>query len=172
MRRNLDHTTTAKVLIEAKEKGLPVTITYMKEEKDEVTGKKTGRMVETVRTVEIYDETTTKAGNRTFKVMDREAFATDTAEGKDRPGARTFRLDRIVFFTVNRTSLYTVPVPEEIAEKLAAAAAVLPVHADELVERELENDIDAPPVQNLRDLDPATSGEDRLLILIHAVLAA
>ncbi|MFE6931737.1 WYL domain-containing protein [Streptomyces sp. NPDC057699] len=85
-------------LLAAADRQHPVTITYLKEEKDE-TGKKTGRLVETVRTIEVYDVRTTKAGNVTLRAMDRE-----TGE------SRTFRLDRIQAYTVHRTA-YTVARP-------------------------------------------------------------
>lgn len=74
----------------------PVTITAWKEEKDQA-GKKTGRMVQTIRTIEIYDIVTTKAGNVILKAMDRE-----TGE------RRTFRLDRLISHTTHRTA-YVVP---------------------------------------------------------------
>lgn len=169
MRFNTDHAATTLALLTAKAKGLPVTISYLKEEKDEVTGKKTGRMVETIRTIEIYDECTTKAGNQTFKAMDREAAAD---ENDERGGARTWRLDRIVAYTVHRTSRYAVEIPEDIAEKLAEAAATTPVTVEEAVERELEKDIDAPAVENLTELDPSTGNQDHVMAAITALLAA
>ncbi|WP_097921729.1 WYL domain-containing protein [Streptomyces sp. wa1063] len=97
-------------LLAAADRQHPVTITYLKEEKDE-TGRKTGRLVETVRTIEVYDVRTTKAGNVTLRAMDRE-----TGE------SRTFRLDRIQAYTVHRTA-YTVARPTHTD----APAVVIPV---------------------------------------------
>lgn len=84
-------------LIKAMDSQHPVTVSYMKEEKDEA-GKKTGALVETVRTLEIYDIKVTKAGNTLLVAMDRES--------QER---RTFRLDRLVAYTIHRTA-YLVPV--------------------------------------------------------------
>src|SRR5690349_1816879 len=76
----------------------PVTMTYLKEEKDEA-GKKTGRLIETVRTIEIYDIVTTKASDVLIKAMDRESGE-----------ARSWRLDRIVSYTTHRTA-YVIERP-------------------------------------------------------------
>lgn len=83
-------------LIRAMDRQHPVTITYLKEEKD-AADKKTGSLVATVRTIEIYDIRITKAGHTLLVAMDRES--------QER---RTFRLDRLVSYTVHRTA-YTVP---------------------------------------------------------------
>ncbi|MEU0978446.1 WYL domain-containing protein [Streptomyces griseus] len=85
-------------LLAAADRQHPVTITYLKEEKDEA-GRKTGHLVETVRTIEVYDVRTTKAGNVTLRAMDRQSGE-----------SRTFRLDRIQAYTVHRTA-YTVARP-------------------------------------------------------------
>jgi predicted DNA-binding transcriptional regulator YafY len=85
-------------LITALDRQQPVTITALKEEKDD-NGRKTGRLVETVRTIEIYDFYVSDAGNILIKAMDRE-----TGE------RREFRLDRLISYTVHRTS-YTVARP-------------------------------------------------------------
>lgn len=90
--------TTLTRLLAAADRQHPVTITYLKEEKDEA-GRKTGRLIETLRTIEIYDVITTKAGNITVKAMDRTSGE-----------SRTFRLDRIQAYTVHRTA-YTVARP-------------------------------------------------------------
>ncbi|MFJ4010941.1 WYL domain-containing protein [Streptomyces sp. NPDC090026] len=84
----------------------PVTIQALKEEKDE-RGRKTGNLVETLRTLEIYDLTTTANGNILIHGMDRET-------GED----RNFRLDRLLAYTVHR-STYTIerPAPEADAER-------------------------------------------------------
>jgi predicted DNA-binding transcriptional regulator YafY len=100
MRRTNRETTTQTLtrLIKALDAKHPVTITYLKEEKDEA-GRKTGRLVETVRTVEIYDFYVSNAGDILAKAMDRE-----TGERRD------FRIDRLISYTVHRTG-YTVARP-------------------------------------------------------------
>ncbi|MFC7817569.1 WYL domain-containing protein [Streptomyces sp. NPDC057367] len=95
---NETSTTTLTRLIKALDAKHPVTITYLKEEKDQA-GKRTGQLVETVRTIELYDITVSSAGDILLKAMDRE-----TGE------SRTFRLNRIVAYTVHR-SAYTVARP-------------------------------------------------------------
>ncbi|MGW1463828.1 WYL domain-containing protein [Streptomyces sp. NPDC002308] len=101
-------------LLAAADRQHPVTITYLKEEKDDA-GRKTGRLVETIRTIEIYDVRTTKAGNVTLRAMDRE-----TGE------SRTFRLDRIQAYTVHRTA-FTVarPTTDRSPAPVASAAATV-----------------------------------------------
>lgn len=91
-------TTTLTRLIKALDAHHPVTITYLKEEKDDA-GKRTGQLIETVRTIEILDFVITQAGDILIKALDRE-----TGE------ARSWRLDRLVAYTVHRTA-YTVEVP-------------------------------------------------------------
>lgn len=94
MRHTNRETTTQTLtrLIKAHDRQHPVTITALKEEKTE-DGKKTGRLVQTVRTVEIYDFYVSDAGNILIKAMDRE-----TGE------RREFRIDRLISYTVHRTS--------------------------------------------------------------------
>ncbi|WP_097865950.1 WYL domain-containing protein [Streptomyces sp. rh34] len=75
-------------LLAAADRQHPVTITYTKADG-----------TETIRTIEIYDTRTTKAGDIILKAMDRE-----TGE------SRTFRLDRIQAYTIHRTA-YTVTRP-------------------------------------------------------------
>jgi Predicted transcriptional regulator len=111
--------TTLAHLVTAMDHQHPVTLTYLKEERDE-NGKRTGALVETVRTIETYDVTTTKAGNVIVKAMDRQ-----TGE------SRTFRLDRIRAYTIHRTA-YTVERlghdstrPAPLAPSLRRAEAVL-----------------------------------------------
>lgn len=110
MRHTKNETTTQTLtrLITALDKQHPVTITYLKEEKDD-TGKKTGRLVETVRTVEIYDFYVSNAGDILAKTMDRE-----TGERRD------FRIDRLISYTIHRTS-YLVQRPITIASKTRTA---------------------------------------------------
>lgn len=93
MRHTANETTTQTLtrLIKAADRQHPVTLAYLKEEKDD-NGKRTGRLVETVRTVEIYDFTVTAAGDIVIKAMDRS-----TGE------SRSFRLDRIRTYSIHRT---------------------------------------------------------------------
>lgn len=100
MRHTANETTTQTLtrLIKAADRQHPVTLAYLKEEKDDA-GRKTGRLVETVRTVEIYDFTVTTAGDIVIKAMDRS-----TGE------SRSFRLDRIRTYSVHRTA-YLVARP-------------------------------------------------------------
>lgn len=144
MRKATDLSTTVHHLDDAFAAGRPVTISYLKEEKDD-NGRRTGRLVETVRTIEIYDAFTTKAGNVIFRAMDRQ-----TGE------ARSWRPDRVTAYTVHRTA-YTVELPPEIADKLAEAAADAPTTVEEFVSRELERDADAPAVTDPADLTPAAA---------------
>ncbi|RPE40257.1 WYL domain-containing protein [Streptomyces sp. Ag109_O5-1] len=90
MRHTNRETTTQTLtrLIKALDAKHPVTITYVKA--DETT---------TVRTIEIYDIVVSAAGDIILKAMDRE-----TGE------SRSFRLDRLVSYTVHRTG-YTVARP-------------------------------------------------------------
>lgn len=93
MRHTANETTTQTLtrLIKAADRQHPVTLAYLKEEKDD-NGKRTGRLVETVRTVEIYDFTVTAAGDIVIKAMDRS-----TGE------SRSLRLDRIRTYSIHRT---------------------------------------------------------------------
>ena len=103
--------TTARTLTDlyrALDRQYPVTITALKEEKD-ANGKKTGQLVPTVRTLELYDIQVTSAGNVLLIGMDRE-----TGE------RRSFRLDRVLSYSIHRTS-YVVPRP------MAAPAHPAPV---------------------------------------------
>lgn len=92
-------------LLHAMDAQHPVTITYLKEATDEngrkvydvaPDGTRTVRLTPTVRTIEIYDARPSKAGDLLVIAMDRE-----TSE------VRSWRIDRIVAFTVHRSS-YTV----------------------------------------------------------------
>lgn len=79
---------------------------------------------ETLRTIEIYDVRTTKAGDVILKAMDRQSGE-----------SRTWRLDRIQSYTVHRTA-YTVPHPADEEPTTPAA----PVTVEQLVARELDRD--------------------------------
>lgn len=74
-------------LIRAMDNQHPVTITYTKADG-----------TETLRTIEIHDVTTTKAGNFILRAIDRESGE-----------KKSWRLDRISHYTIHRTA-YTVPV--------------------------------------------------------------
>ncbi|MEU6016945.1 WYL domain-containing protein [Streptomyces sp. NPDC047515] len=67
-----------------------ITVSFLKEEKDDA-GKKTGRLVETVRSLEPYDIRTTHDGHIVIKAMDRQ-----TGE------SRTVRVDRMLTYTLHR----------------------------------------------------------------------
>lgn len=111
--KNETSTTTLTRLIAALDKQQPVTITYLKEEKDE-NGKRTGRLVETVRTIEIVNVFVSNAGDILVRALDRE-----TKE------IRSFRLDRIQAYTVHRTSyLVERPVADERESRTAGLATV------------------------------------------------
>lgn len=117
---NETSTNTLTRLIKALDAKHPVTITYLKEEKDE-NGRKTGQLVETVRTVEIYDFYVSAAGDILAKAMDRES-----GEHRD------FRLDRLISYTVHRTA-YVVERPVAAESKsrpsrgLATVTVLYPV---------------------------------------------
>lgn len=96
--KNETSTTTLTRLITALDKRHPVTITYLKEEKDE-NGRRTGHLIQTVRTIEITDFAISQAGDILIKALDRE-----TGE------ARTWRLDRIQAYTIHRTA-YVIETP-------------------------------------------------------------
>ncbi|MFC8862639.1 WYL domain-containing protein [[Kitasatospora] papulosa] len=100
-------------LLAAADRQHPVTITYTKADG-----------TQTIRTIEIYDIRTTKAGDITLRAMDRE-----TGE------SRTFRLDRIQAYTVHRTA-YTVARPVKDAEPTAPVAT----SAATIIGRELARD--------------------------------
>ncbi|MFF4403789.1 WYL domain-containing protein [Streptomyces sp. NPDC001404] len=104
-------TTTLTDLTRAADRQQPVTITYIKADG-----------TETVRTIEIYDIRTTKAGDLILKAMDRQSGE-----------SRTFRLDRLIAYTVHR-STYTLPVKEHRTVTVELVSVNTP---DELVCREL-----------------------------------
>jgi predicted DNA-binding transcriptional regulator YafY len=96
--KNETSTQTLTRLIKAADRQHPVTITALKEEKDD-NGKKTGRLVQTLRTIEIYDFYVSLAGDILIVAMDRE-----TGE------RREFRIDRLISYTVHRTA-YVIARP-------------------------------------------------------------
>lgn len=100
---NETHTTTLTRLIKALDRQHPVTISYLKEEKD-ANGKKTGQLVPTTRTIEIFNIVVTDAGHIVLRAMDRE-----TKE------MRSYRTDRLISYSIHRTA-YLVPRPAPAAE--------------------------------------------------------
>ncbi|MFI8301553.1 WYL domain-containing protein [Streptomyces nigra] len=104
-------TQTLTRLIKALDAKHPVTITYTKADD-----------TQTIRTIELYDITISAAGDILLKAMDRE-----TGE------SRTFRLDRLVAYTIHRTA-YTVPRPaadESVTPSYELAETIAP-HATHL----------------------------------------
>ncbi|MBH1939137.1 WYL domain-containing protein, partial [Streptomyces sp. AV19] len=110
-------TTTAILtdLSRAMDRRQPVTITYTKADG-----------TETVRTIEIYDIRTTKAGHITLKAMDRQSS-----------GSRTFRIDRLISYTVHRRSTHTLPVEDHRSVAVETVSVNTP---DEVICRELARD--------------------------------
>lgn len=118
MRHTKNETTTQTLtrLIKAADRQHPVTLAYLKEEKDE-NGRRTGRLVETVRTVEVYDFTVSAAGDIVIKAMDRS-----TGE------ARSFRLDRIQTYSIHRTRyLVARPAVDESKARTTVGLATVTV---------------------------------------------
>lgn len=105
-------TITLADLYRALDRRQPVTITYTKANGDE-----------TVRTIEPYDVVTTKAGDIVVKAMDRAS--------QDR---RSFRLDRIVSYTVHRTA-FLLEHPAADTEPLPVTVTVNTV--DAVIAREM-----------------------------------
>ncbi|NEC20521.1 hypothetical protein [Streptomyces parvus] len=117
-------TQTLTDLYKALDKQHVVTISFLKEEKDD-TGKKTGHLVEDVRSLEIYDVRTTRDGRIVIKGMDR-------ATGE----ARTVRADRVRAYTVHRIG-FVLDRPEATTP----AGAVIVVRSPaQLIARELGRD--------------------------------
>lgn len=87
MKRNQGVGSTRAAIVSAMRKQRPITVTYTKADGSE-----------TVRTVEPYMITRSKAGDWYVKAMDRQSGQ-----------ARSWRLDRIVFYTVHRTSFLLPP---------------------------------------------------------------
>lgn len=124
MRHTANETSTQTLtrLIKAADRQHPITITALKEEKDE-NGKKTGRLVHTTRTIEIYDFYVSHAGDILIKAMDRQSGE-----------RREFRLDRLLSYSIHRTS-YLVPRPVAAEPKkrpgtgLATVTVLYPIDA-------------------------------------------
>jgi predicted DNA-binding transcriptional regulator YafY len=143
MRHTANETSTQTLtrLITALDKGQPVTLTYLREETRDVFAVdskgvtvrrtiKTGRLVETVRTIEIFDVVVSAAGDILIKAMDRE-----TGE------ARSWRLDRIRSYSIHRTSyLIERPASDEPtrpARGLATVTVLYPVDCPALTRVQL-----------------------------------
>lgn len=107
-------TATLADLCRAADRRQAVTITYTK-----ATGE------ESVRTIEIHDIRTTKAGDLILRAADRQSGE-----------MRTFRVDRIQAYTLHRTG-YAVELP---ATETPAAPAAPAVTVEEIVTRELARD--------------------------------
>ncbi|MFH9236006.1 hypothetical protein [Streptomyces globisporus] len=117
-------TQTLTDLYKALDKQRVVTLSFLKEEKDD-TGKKTGQLVEDVRSLEIYDVRTTRDGRIVIKGMDR-------ATGE----ARTVRADRVRAYTVHRIG-FVLDRPEATTP----AGSVIVVRSPaQLIARELGRD--------------------------------
>lgn len=101
-----------------------ITVTFLKEEKDDA-GKKTGQLVETVRSLEPHDLITTADGHIIVKAMDR-------ATGE----ARTIRVDRMLAYTLHR-----IPFALDRPEATTPAGHVIVVRsAAQVIARELGRD--------------------------------
>lgn len=101
-----------------------ITVTFLKEEKDDA-GRKTGRLVETVRSLEPYDVLTTRDGHIVIKAMDR-------ATGE----ARTVRLDRVLSYTLHRIA-FVIDRPEATTP---AGHVIVARSAAQVIARELGRD--------------------------------
>lgn len=84
-KRESEQQTTTR-LIRAWDRRQPITLTYVKADN-----------TETIRTIEILDITTTKAGNVLIKALDRQSGE-----------LRSWRIDRIVAYTVHTGASYQV----------------------------------------------------------------
>lgn len=100
---------TARRMTYAAKHHFPVTITYTRQD---------GSV--TVRTVEVYEFTRNKAGDRYVKAMVRASKPEDDPAGE----LRSFRIDRVVSLTVHRTHfLLEVPAPKHGQVKVARSAS-------------------------------------------------
>ncbi|MEU1309478.1 WYL domain-containing protein [Streptomyces cinnamoneus] len=118
MKRTARQTTTATLadMARAMDKRHPVTITYTKADS-----------TETVRTIEIYDIRTTKAGDIVIKAMDRQSG-----------DSRTFRVDRLISYTVHRTEfVLDRPATDREPVRIEVISVNTP---DELICREIARD--------------------------------
>jgi predicted DNA-binding transcriptional regulator YafY len=117
-------TKTLADLLRALDRRTAVTVTFDKEEKD-AAGKKTGRLVTDVRTVEPYNVHTTLEGQIVIKAMDRQSGE-----------SRTIRLDRIHAYTLHRS-----PFILDRPEATTPAGRVIVVRSTaQVIARELGRD--------------------------------
>lgn len=126
MKHTANQTTTKTLadLYRALDRKQAVTLTFDKEEKDGA-GKKTGRLVEDVRSVEPYDIQTTLAGEIVIKAMDRQ-----TGE------SRTIRIDRVHAYTLHR-----IPFIIEVPKATSPAGRGIVVRSEkQVIARELGRD--------------------------------
>ncbi|MEU2510538.1 WYL domain-containing protein [Streptomyces syringium] len=116
MKLTARQTTTATLtdLSRAMDRRQPVTITYTKADG-----------TETIRTIEIYDIRTTKAGDVIVKAMDRQSF-----------DSRTFRVDRLISYTAHRT-VFVLERPTTTHAPVELVSINTP---DALVAREIARD--------------------------------
>lgn len=139
MKHTAKQTTTATLtdLYRALDRQQPTTITYLKEETREafaVNSKgvtvrrtiRTGRMIETIRTIEIYEIRTTKTGEIIVKAMDRASKE-----------SRTFRVDRIKAYTRHTGATFQVERPLDTAD---ATPAFIPTTVEQFITYELDRD--------------------------------
>lgn len=103
MIRVTDEDQAYRAIVSAMKRRHPVTVSYTRADG-----------TSSVRTIEVYAADRSQAGNRYFKAMDRE-----TGE------SRSWRLDRISFYTIHRTA-YLVERPEPTATPVK----LIPVTAD------------------------------------------
>lgn len=105
MKKITDSEQAFRILVKAAKRSHPVTVTYTRQDG-----------TETVRTIEVYQLTRSKAGDRYAKAMVR----TDDPAGE----LRSFRLDRISALTVHRTAYkLTVPEPKSVQRPVIRPAA-------------------------------------------------
>lgn len=131
----------------------PMTLSYLEEEKDEETGKRTGRkdeagnkiLVETVRTIEPTEIRETKAGDLIVRAVDRK-------DGK----TKSWRIDRIAAYTIHRTRFTAVD-----ASWLKARLAV-PSMVPQDVRTEMHREIWIRSTPEQRDAFRAEGREARL----------
>ncbi|MCF3101454.1 WYL domain-containing protein [Streptomyces roseoverticillatus] len=110
-------TATLADMARAMDKRQPVTITYTKADG-----------TETIRTIEIYDIRTTKAGDIILKAMDRQTG-----------DSRTFRIDRLISYTVHR-SAFILDRPAKAPAEHAPVELVSVNTPDALICREIARD--------------------------------
>jgi predicted DNA-binding transcriptional regulator YafY len=109
MRHTKNETTTHTLtrLITALDRRQPVTITYTKADG-----------TQTLRTIEIHDVIVTNAGDIVLRAADR-----DTQE------MRSFRVDRIVSYTIHRSASYAVALPADDEPKQRTSRGLTTVTA-------------------------------------------